>query len=290
MIVTPKARQLFDQAEEVTALPLKRLCFEGPMEELTQTVNLQPAVTMLNMALYNALVRAGVQPAYVAGHSLGEYSALYAAGVLSEAETLKAVKMRGQLMHREAEKHPGTMAAVVGLPIAQVVELLSPVVGRGYFALANYNTPEQLVISGAKVEVEEAMALVKAGRSQGRSPGRVRGLAFPVDGWGGAGFYRLAGNPQFPEAQDHDSAQRQRSAGDRSGPHPGLHGPAVNFFGPMDPDYRPHSDCRRGRVGGSRPRKTSSKAWCAKLSPKISPSISTMWKIRPADKVLGMSK
>ena len=157
-----QARELFDQAEEVTGLPLKRLCFEGPMEDLTQTVNLQPAVTMLNMALYKALVRAGVQPEYVAGHSLGEYGALYAAGVLSEAETLKAVKMRGQLMHREAQKHPGAMAAVVGLPIAQVVELLSPVVGRGYFALANYNTPEQLVVSGAKVEVEEAMAIVKA--------------------------------------------------------------------------------------------------------------------------------
>jgi [acyl-carrier-protein] S-malonyltransferase len=156
-----EARELFDQAEEVTGLPLKRLCFEGPMEELTQTVNLQPAVTMLNMALYKALVRAGVQPDYVAGHSLGEYSALYAAGVLSEADTLKAVKMRGQLMHREAQKHPGAMAAVVGLPIAKVVELLSPVVGRGYFALANYNTPEQLVVSGAKVEVEEAMAIVK---------------------------------------------------------------------------------------------------------------------------------
>jgi [acyl-carrier-protein] S-malonyltransferase len=157
-----QARKLFDQAEEVTGLPLKRLCFEGPMEELTQTVNLQPAVTMLNMALFNALAQAGVQPTYVAGHSLGEYSALYAAGVLSEAENLQAVKRRGQLMHREAEKHPGAMAAVVGLPIAQVVELLSPVVGRGYFALANYNTPEQLVVSGAKVEVEEAMAIVKA--------------------------------------------------------------------------------------------------------------------------------
>ena len=156
------ARELFDQAEAVTGLPLKRLCFAGPLEELTQTVNLQPAVTMLNMALFNALVRAGVQPDYLAGHSLGEYSALYAAGVLSEAETLQAVKMRGQLMHREAEKHPGAMAAVVGLPISKVVELLSPVVGRGYFALANYNTPEQLVVSGAKVEVEDAMAIVKA--------------------------------------------------------------------------------------------------------------------------------
>src|SRR5512147_490202 len=74
-----QARELFDQAEAVTGLPLKRLCFEGPMEELTQTVNLQPAVTMLNMALYKALGRAGVQATYVAGHSLGEYSALYAA-------------------------------------------------------------------------------------------------------------------------------------------------------------------------------------------------------------------
>ncbi len=158
----PEARELFQRAETVTGLPLARLCFEGPMEELTQTVNLQPAVTVLNLALYNALQRAGVQPTYVAGHSLGEYSALCAAGVLSEADTLKAVKVRGQLMHREAQKHPGTMAAIVGLPIPDVVELLAPIVNRGFFALANYNTPEQLVISGAKVEVEEAMALAKA--------------------------------------------------------------------------------------------------------------------------------
>ncbi len=156
-----QARELFHRAEEITGLPLTRLCFEGPMEELTQTVNLQPAVTALNLALYNALQRAGVQPAYVAGHSLGEYSALYAAGVLSEADTLKAVTARGRLMHREAQKHPGTMAAIVGLPIPEVVALLAPIVNRGFFALANYNTPEQLVISGAKVEVEEAMALAK---------------------------------------------------------------------------------------------------------------------------------
>ena len=158
----PQARELFQRAEELTQLPLRRLCFEGPMEELTQTVNLQPAVTVLNLALYNALHRAGVQPSFVAGHSLGEYSALYAAGVLSEADTLKAVQHRGQLMHREARKHPGAMAAIVGLPLPEVVEMLAPIVNRGFFALANYNTPEQLVISGAPVEVEEAMALAKA--------------------------------------------------------------------------------------------------------------------------------
>ncbi len=158
----PLARELFQRAEAITGLPLMRLCFEGPLEELTQTVNLQPAITVLNLALYQALQRAGVRPTYVAGHSLGEYSALCAAGVLSEADTLKAVMVRGQLMHREAQQHPGMMAAIVGLPIPQVVELLAPIVNRGYFALANYNTPEQLVISGAKVEVEEAMAVAKA--------------------------------------------------------------------------------------------------------------------------------
>lgn len=156
-----EAQKLFAQAEEITGLPLRKLCFEGPMEELTQTVNLQPAVTMLNMALYQALKRAGVQPDFVAGHSLGEYSALYAAGVLSEADTLKAVQRRGQLMHREAEKYPGAMAAIVGLPIVQAVELLTPLTLGGRFALANYNAPEQLVVSGAKEEIAEAMAMAK---------------------------------------------------------------------------------------------------------------------------------
>lgn len=155
------ARELFDRAEAIVGLPLRRLCFEGPLEELTATVNLQPAITVVNLALYQALTATGFRPDFVAGHSLGEYSALYAAGVLTETETLQAVKLRGQLMHREATRHPGTMAAIVGLPVDQVVELLAPIVARGYLALANYNTPEQLVISGAPLEVEEAMAVVK---------------------------------------------------------------------------------------------------------------------------------
>lgn len=158
---SPRARELFQRAEEIVGLPLQRLCFAGPLEELTATINLQPAITVVNLALYQALAEAGVRPDYVAGHSLGEYSALYAAGVLTETETLQAVKLRGQLMHREATRHPGTMAAIVGLPVDQVVELLSPIVARGFLALANFNTPEQLVISGAQVEVEEAMALAK---------------------------------------------------------------------------------------------------------------------------------
>src|SRR4030042_2842914 len=111
----PVARELFHLAEETTGLPLKRLCFSGPLEELTQTVNLQPAITVVNLCLYQALEAAGVRPQAVCGHSLGEYSALFAAGGLSAADTIAAVRERGRLMQREAERHPGAMAAIIGL-------------------------------------------------------------------------------------------------------------------------------------------------------------------------------
>ena len=91
----PGARELFGLAEDTTGLPLKRLCFTGPMEELTLTVNLQPAVTVVNLCLYRALAKAGVTPVAVCGHSLGEYSALYAAGVLSANDTIAAANAIG---------------------------------------------------------------------------------------------------------------------------------------------------------------------------------------------------
>ncbi|MDD2901754.1 MAG: ACP S-malonyltransferase [Syntrophales bacterium] len=157
----PKARELFQIAEETTGLPLKRLCFEGPMEELTETVNLQPAVTLVNLCLYQALEKAGVTPQAVCGHSLGEYSALFAAGVLNAAGTLAAVKERGRLMQREAQKHPGAMTAVIGLAPEKLAALLAPLVSQGPLALANYNTPEQTVISGSPEMVAQAAAICK---------------------------------------------------------------------------------------------------------------------------------
>ena len=158
----PAARELFDLAEEVTGLPLKRLCFEGPMEELTETVNLQPAVTVVNLCLYQALIKGGARPGAVCGHSLGEYSALCAAGVLSAGDTLKAVQKRGALMQREAERHPGAMAAVIGLAPDKLEELVKPIVAEGPLALANFNTPEQTVISGTKELVSKAGDAAKA--------------------------------------------------------------------------------------------------------------------------------
>jgi [acyl-carrier-protein] S-malonyltransferase len=158
----PGARELFALAEETTALPLKNLCFTGPLEELTLTVNLQPAVTVVNLCLCRALAKAGVQPAAVCGHSLGEYSALYAAGVLSAADTLTAVAARGRLMHREAQKYPGTMVAVIGLTPEKLQGLVHPLTKEGAIALANFNTPEQTVISGSPEIVARAGNLAKA--------------------------------------------------------------------------------------------------------------------------------
>jgi [acyl-carrier-protein] S-malonyltransferase len=157
-----EARQLFQLAEETTGLPLKRLCFNGPMEELTLTVNLQPAVTVVNLCLYRALAAAGVKPAAVCGHSLGEYSALSAAGVLSAGETLAMVRERGRLMHREAEKYPGAMAAVLGLTPEKLKGLVQPLTKEGPIALANFNTPEQTVISGTPEMVARAGNAAKA--------------------------------------------------------------------------------------------------------------------------------
>ena len=158
----PGAQELFGLAEDTTGLPLKRLCFTGPMEELTLTVNLQPAVTVVNLCLYRALAAAGVEPAAVCGHSLGEYSALYAAGVLSANDTIAAVAERGRLMHREAEKYPGTMAAVIGLTPEKLKGLVHPLTKEGPIALANFNTPVQTVISGSPEMVARAGNLAKA--------------------------------------------------------------------------------------------------------------------------------
>lgn len=158
----PKARELFQIAEETTGLPLQRLCFEGPMEELTETVNLQPAVTLVNLCCYQALEKAGVTPQAVCGHSLGEYSALFAAEVLNAGDTLAAVKERGRLMQREAQKHPGAMSAVIGLAPEKLAELLAPLVSQGPLSLANFNTQEQTVISGSPEMVGKAAEVCKA--------------------------------------------------------------------------------------------------------------------------------
>jgi len=155
-------REIFDMAEEITKINISKLCFKGPFDELTQTVNLQPAVTAVNLACFSALKKEGAGPDICAGHSLGEYSALHASDIISKEDTIRLVFKRGELMHREATRYKGAMYAIIGLPINTVQELVAQVQREGIIAVANHNTEQQIVITGAPDMVKKVSALVSS--------------------------------------------------------------------------------------------------------------------------------
>ena len=157
----PAAKEIFEQVDEICRKPISKLCFEGPMDELTITENLQPAVTAVNLACLAALKASGVKSIVSAGHSLGEYAALVSAGVVGSYDALRLVQKRGELMHREALTNPGDMVAVIGMDIKGVQEVIREVKDKGILAIANHNTAEQIVITGEKEPVSHAAELVK---------------------------------------------------------------------------------------------------------------------------------
>ncbi len=157
----PDAKRIFEQVDEVCDKPISKLCFEGPMEELTLTANLQPAITAVNLACLTALNHSGIHATVSAGHSLGEYAALASAGSLSEYDALRLVNKRGELMDREAVANPGSMAAVLGMDIEVVGRIVAQAAERGVLAVANHNTAEQIVITGEKEPLSQAVNLVK---------------------------------------------------------------------------------------------------------------------------------
>lgn len=142
------AQDLMNLAEKVSGFPVGKLCFEGPMEELTKAVHLQPALTTTNLICWQALTKAGIKPDYCVGHSLGEYSALCAVGILSPEDTLSLVTERGRLMEREGQAHPGGMRAVLGLTISEVQDVLASSGNEGNVTIGNHNSEKQIVISG----------------------------------------------------------------------------------------------------------------------------------------------
>jgi [acyl-carrier-protein] S-malonyltransferase len=154
------ARQVFEQADAVLGFALSRLCFEGPAEELTQTENAQPALLTTSVALLLAARERAelAPPLYVAGHSLGEYSALVAAGALRFEDALRLVRRRGELMAAATE---GTMAAVIGLDLPTLEAVCAEASKVGMVVVANQNAPGQLAISGTTAGVEQASALAK---------------------------------------------------------------------------------------------------------------------------------
>ncbi|MFH0725655.1 MAG: ACP S-malonyltransferase [Pseudomonadota bacterium] len=154
-------KELFDMAAEITRMDVAKLCFKGPLSDLTLTVNLQPAVTAVNLACLSVLEKEGLSPAVSAGHSLGEFSALTAAGIISRPDTLRLVFKRGKLMHREATRNKGAMQAIVGLKIDAVSELVEQAAKLGVVSVANHNSETQIVITGAPDPVNMAGTFAK---------------------------------------------------------------------------------------------------------------------------------
>jgi [acyl-carrier-protein] S-malonyltransferase len=177
-----KARAIFDEADRVLRFPLSKLCFEGPEEELSDTINTQPAILAMSVACFKVLGTRykeqgkgwenleprtlNLEPAFVAGHSMGEYTALVATGALDFADGLKLVRERGRVMKEAGELNPGAMAAIIGLNagtlegICQEASIQFP---ASSVQIANYNSPGQIVISGRKEALGRAMELAREG-------------------------------------------------------------------------------------------------------------------------------
>jgi [acyl-carrier-protein] S-malonyltransferase len=167
------ARKVFEEADSVLSFALSRLCFDGPEDELKKTANLQPALLTVSVAAWRVLAENGVAGSHVAGHSLGEYSALVAAGALTFADALRLVRKRGQFMQEAVPPGVGAMAALLKLPEGKLDGILHEAAQGEVVTAANFNSPEQVVIAGHTKAVERAMDLAKAA-------GAKRAVLLPV--------------------------------------------------------------------------------------------------------------
>ncbi|WP_057763177.1 ACP S-malonyltransferase [Cytobacillus praedii] len=155
-------KSIFDKADERLKYPLSALIFEGPQEELTLTTNAQPALLTTSIAILEFFKQSGIQPDYAAGHSLGEYTALVAAGAFSFEDGVYAVRKRGEFMEEAVPNGEGSMAAVLGLDRDKLADVTSEITNEGHpVQLANLNCPGQIVISGSKKGVELASVRAK---------------------------------------------------------------------------------------------------------------------------------
>ena len=167
------AREVFGEADEALGFPLSELCWEGPEEELRLTANTQPAILTTSVAIWRVVAENGWSPAVVAGHSLGEYTALVVAGSLTFADALALVRRRGELMQEAVPVGQGAMAAILGIDADVVAEIAAQAAEDQVCAVANFNAPIQTVIAGHREAVERAIALAK-----GR--GARRAVTLPV--------------------------------------------------------------------------------------------------------------
>jgi [acyl-carrier-protein] S-malonyltransferase len=157
----PSVKELYFTAERILGFDLAKISFEGPEELLVQTQYTQPAIFVHSVALWNFLSSDDIKPAFVAGHSLGEYPALVAGGALSFEDGLEAVKNRSRLMQEACEKSKGTMAAIIGLSEKDILSICKEASIYGIVQPANFNSAEQVAISGEKKAVEKGVELAK---------------------------------------------------------------------------------------------------------------------------------
>ncbi|MFQ5925435.1 MAG: ACP S-malonyltransferase [Dehalococcoidia bacterium] len=168
------AREVFEEADDALGFPLSRLCFEGPEEELSQTANAQPAILTVSLACLRAASQVAGQlicPAFMAGHSLGEYTALVAAQVLDFLDAVRLTRERGRLMQEAGERVPGGMVAIIGLDELSVEQVCQEADAQ----IANLNSPGQIVISGAKETLARAADLARAMGARHVMPLKVSG-------------------------------------------------------------------------------------------------------------------
>ncbi|MDQ2777448.1 MAG: ACP S-malonyltransferase [Acidobacteriota bacterium] len=158
----PVARRVFEDADNAVGFGLSALCFEGPEDELKKTENLQPALLTVSIAAYRVLEEKGYKPDVVAGHSLGEYSALVAAGSLGFTDAVRLVRQRGQYMQEAVPQGVGAMAAILKLPEGKLNEILEQAAQGEVVSAANFNSPDQIVISGHAKAVQRASELARA--------------------------------------------------------------------------------------------------------------------------------
>ena len=157
----PGVEHIFRETDQICGKPITHLSFEGPMSELTLTENCQPAITAVSLACLTVLNESGIKASVSAGHSVGECASMVSAGILSESDALKLVHKRGTLMHREALANPGHMAAVIGLDMEAVLEIVAEAKDDKILDVANHNTAQQIVITGQKDPVARAVKMAK---------------------------------------------------------------------------------------------------------------------------------
>jgi [acyl-carrier-protein] S-malonyltransferase len=159
----PVARQVFEEADDALGFSISRLCFEGPAEDLQLTENTQPAILTVSVAAFRAMTEVGISsPAFVAGHSLGEYSALVAAGALQLSDAVRTVRARGRYMQEAVPVGTGAMAAVIGGEIGDIERVCEEARQNQVCSVANINSPNQIVIAGNTEAVDRAIELLKS--------------------------------------------------------------------------------------------------------------------------------